>query len=262
MTTDAAWSEDDTGGNDDVIKLEELSNGLLRLRGGSSDLTPAEALKLGLLLLEAASTVDPKLLAAKEEAAAKVIPPGGRRNAAEPGEFEPCPVCSSPMDAHQADLFRESLYIDKASDLAKFLEATGKTAGLAVRFPTFTTGPNAAEAREQGERLEAGLDVRCSRCGELGHVRSPPGRPAGENCRAALGDRDGRSSDAYLPKSTELFPFLKRELVLPPVSKIRIGTVEQLEDGTAVEYEPPESGKRPLELPPAEPESHGKRRGR
>jgi hypothetical protein len=225
VTTDAAWSDDDTGGNDDVIKLEELSNGLLRLRGGSSDLTPAEALKLGLLLLEAASTVDPKLLAAKEEAAAKVIPPGGRRNAAEPGELEPCPVCSSPMDAHQADLFRESLYIDKASDLAKFLEATGKTAGLAVRFPTFATAHGLPEKEDE----------------------TPWPAPAPAAAHLAL----------------ELLTGVLRDvLILPPITKIRIGTVEQLEDGTAVEYEPPESGKRPLELPPGEPESHGKRRGR
>lgn len=127
VTVDAAFSEDDVGGNDDVIRLEELNNGRLRLSGGVSDLTPAEAKRLAVLLLRAAR-----------------------------------------------------------------------------------------------------VDV------------------------SALED-PGRASPAYMPPSHEREARRRETLTLPPVSKIRRGTVAELEDGTAAEYSPPALELKPGNRPPADP---------
>jgi len=71
----------------------------------------------------------------------------GERPSAVEGETAPCPLCGHEADARMIDLYCEALYIDRASDLAKFLQAQGLAnngRGLVVRRPTFTTAVQAA----------------------------------------------------------------------------------------------------------------------
>lgn len=80
-----------------------------------------------------------------------VVKPGERPAALE-GELAPCPLCGHLTDARQVDLYSESLYIDRVSELGKFLEGQGlrdNGRGLVVRSPTFTTAPAGGPARRR-----------------------------------------------------------------------------------------------------------------